>query len=118
MTAEELTEHLGTIARSKTKAFLEEMTNGAADQGSALIGQFGIGFYSAYVVSDRVCVISRSSSSDAQYVWESTAGGSFSLQRDDMLAFGKISRGTKVVCFLKHDQIEFLDTAYLKRLTA
>jgi len=118
MTAEELVEHLGTIARSRTKAFLEELANNTHDQQSALIGQFGIGFYSAYVVSERVCVVSRSASSDAQYVWESTAGGSFSLQLVDSLAFVKITRGTKVVFFLKQFLLDFFDTARLKRLMA
>lgn len=116
MTREELVEILGTIAQSKTKAFMEAAAASGADP--TLIGQFGIGFYSAYVVSERICVVSKSESSDVQYVWESSAGGTFSVRPDEALEHGTMQRGTKVVCYLKEDRLEFLEPAYLRELLA
>jgi len=115
MTKEELIDNLGTIARSKTKSFLESVSVAGATE-PALIGQFGIGFYSAYVVSERVRVSSKSYASDSWYVWESSAGGAFTLEREEAAPHCSLQRGTRVVCFLKEDQGEFLDSAVLRRL--
>merc|ERR1712238_562455 len=73
------------------------------------------GFYSAYLVSDKVRVISRHNG-DEQYIWESAAGGSFTVQEDTEMVHGEVKRGTKIICYLKEDQSEFLEERRLKDL--
>ncbi|KDO21013.1 hypothetical protein SPRG_13941 [Saprolegnia parasitica CBS 223.65] len=112
MTKDDLIKNLGTVAKSGTANFVQMMQNGA---DATMIGQFGVGFYSVYLVSDKVRVVSKNND-DEQYIWESNANASFTVTKDPR--GNTLGRGTEITLFLKKDAMEFQDQAKLKQLVS
>jgi len=110
MSKEDLINQLGTVAQSGTSSFIEAFSEGADVN---LIGQFGVGFYSVYLVADSVAVASKSPDDEKQWVWESSADSTFSVYEDPGEELG---RGTKITLTLKEDCLEFLEEERLKGL--
>ncbi|MDF2965360.1 MAG: htpG [Rickettsiaceae bacterium] len=111
MNYQDLTENLGTIARSGTQAFVEQMT-GDVKKDNQLIGQFGVGFYSSYMVADNVKVISRKAGEAESYVWESKGDGEYTIDKYD----GEAPRGTSITLHIKEEEASFVDAFRLKHV--
>ena len=110
MTREEVQDHIGTIAKSGTKQFFEKMTGDEA-KDSELIGQFGVGFYSAFIVADKVTLTTRKAGETEAVRWESAGEGDYTIESVE-----KASRGTEIVLHLKEGEDEFLDGYRLRSI--
>ena len=110
MTRDELAENLGTIARSGTSTFLEKLAEGER-KNSNLIGQFGVGFYAAFMVADTVRVVSRAAGQNKSWSWQSDGKGEFTLAPEK-----KATRGTDIILTLKEDAKDYLEETRLRHI--
>ncbi|MEH2566589.1 molecular chaperone HtpG [Bradyrhizobium sp. AZCC 2289] len=114
MDRQELIDNLGTIARSGTKSFLSRLTE--AKDGANLIGQFGVGFYSAFMVADRIMVTSRRASADEAWTWSSSGGSGFEIAPASEEDGKRVARGTEIVLHLKKDAAKYLEANEIERI--
>src|SRR6201995_858264 len=114
MERQELIDNLGTIARSGTKAFVTKLAE--AKDGAGLIGQFGVGFYSAFMVADRIVVPSRRAGSAEVWTWSSSGGAGFEVAPASEEDAKRVSRGTEIVLHLKDDAKKYLETYEIERI--
>ncbi|MBY0320113.1 MAG: molecular chaperone HtpG [Reyranella sp.] len=114
MDRQELLDNLGTVARSGTKAFLKGLQD--AKEGLGLIGQFGVGFYSAFMVADRIVVTSRRAGTSETWVWTSSGGAGFELAPATEEQAARVPRGTEIVLHLKDDAARYLQSYELERV--
>ncbi|OKO79130.1 heat shock protein 90 [Bradyrhizobium sp. NAS80.1] len=114
MERQELIDHLGTIARSGTKAFVSKLKE--AKDGLGLIGQFGVGFYSAFMVADKIMVISRRAGESDVWTWTSSGGSGFEIARASDEDAARVTRGTEIVLHLKDDARKYLEAYEIERI--
>jgi molecular chaperone HtpG len=114
MDRQELIDNLGTIARSGTKSFLARLTE--AKDGAGLIGQFGVGFYSAFMVADRIVVTSRRAGTEQVWTWSSSGGSGFEIAPASEDDARRVTRGTEIVLHLKPDARKYLETYEIERI--
>jgi molecular chaperone HtpG len=114
MDRQELIDNLGTIARSGTRSFLSRLTE--AKDGAGLIGQFGVGFYSAFMVADRIVVTSRRAGADQAWTWSSSGGSGFEIAPASEDDAKRIARGTEIVLHLKPEAKKYLETYEIERI--
>src|SRR4051812_10437476 len=114
MDRQELIDNLGTIARSGTKSFLARLSE--AKDGANLIGQFGVGFYAAFMVADRIVVTSRRAGTDQVWTWSSSGGSGFEIAPASEADARRIARGTEIVLHLKPDAKKYLEAYEIERI--
>ncbi|HTO60483.1 MAG TPA: molecular chaperone HtpG [Bradyrhizobium sp.] len=114
MDRQELIDNLGTIARSGTKAFVTRLAE--AKDGAGLIGQFGVGFYSAFMVADRIVVTSRRAGSDEVWTWTSSGGAGFEVAPAGEEDAKRVTRGTEIALHLKSETTKYLETYEIERI--
>jgi molecular chaperone HtpG len=114
MDRQELIDNLGTIARSGTKSFLSRLTE--AKDGAGLIGQFGVGFYAAFMVADRIVVTSRRAGTDQVWVWSSSGGSGFEIAPASEADARRVGRGTEIALHLKPDARKYLESYEIERI--
>jgi molecular chaperone HtpG len=116
MGKDELISDLGTVARSGTRAFVSRLAE--AKDGAGLIGQFGVGFYSAFMVADRIEVVSRRAGSGEAWVWRSEGGAGFTIAPADAEQAGRVARGTEITLHLKDDAKTYLEPHAIERIVS
>ncbi|MEN3375490.1 MAG: molecular chaperone HtpG [Hyphomicrobiales bacterium] len=116
MDRQELIDNLGTVARSGTRAFIGKLAE--AKDGTSLIGQFGVGFYAAFMVADRIVVTSRRAGANEAWVWTSTGGAGFEIAPAGEEAAKRVPRGTEIVLHLKDDAKKYLETYEIRRVVS
>jgi molecular chaperone HtpG len=114
MDRQELIDNLGTVARSGTRAFIERLAQ--AQDGAGLIGQFGVGFYSAFMVADRIEVTSRRAGAAEAWVWTSSGGAGFTIAPASEAQSARVARGTEIVLHLKGDAKRYLEPHEIERV--
>jgi molecular chaperone HtpG len=116
MDRQELIDNLGTVARSGTRAFMSKLAE--AKDGTGLIGQFGVGFYSAFMVADRIEVTSRRAGADEAWVWSSSGGAGFEIAAATQAQAARVPRGTAIVLHLKEDAKKYLEPHEIRRVVS
>ncbi len=116
MDRQELIDNLGTVARSGTRAFIDKLAE--VKDGAGLIGQFGVGFYSAFMVADRIEVTSRRAGSSEAWVWTSTGGAGFEIAPASEAQAARVRRGTEIVLHLKNDAKKYLEPHEIRRVVS
>src|SRR5499427_2596538 len=114
MDRQELIDNLGTLARSGTKAFVAKLAE--AKDGAGFIGQFGVGFYSAFMVADRIVVTSGRAGTSEVWTWSSSGGSGFEVAPASEVAAGRVTRGTEIVLHLKKEAAKYLETYEIERI--